>query len=83
MPMCSADEQTLLRHQGGILSRWAEHFVQLLNVRNPTDPSALNDLPLLSMLQELDRPPTPEKVSHAIESLKLVMDKNCTVYYTR
>ena len=68
MPVRSADGQIHLQNQA---KYYLDGQQQQPSVHNSTDSSALNNLPLLPMLQELDRCSSPEEVSNAIESLKL------------
>ena len=65
-----ATNEDLIKDKAGILSRWAEHFSELLNQVNPTDSGFINALPQLSVVEELDLPPTYEEVIKAIASLK-------------
>ena len=44
-PVRTADGTTLLKDKSQILARWAEHFGELLNRRNETDPGVLEELP--------------------------------------
>ena len=69
-PVRSADGVTLLRNKSDIITRWAEHFRELLNVNTPTDPSFLEDLPTLPSMTQLDSPPTLEEVNQAVDGLK-------------
>lgn len=69
-PIRSADGSTLINEKTKILERWAEHYQDLLNRSNPTDPMFLNDLPALPVMQELDNIPSRQEVHTAIRSLK-------------
>ena len=69
-PIRSADGNTLLTDLSKILDRWAEHFQQLLNQANPTDPTFLDSIPQLTIVEELDQVPTYLEVEKAIWSLK-------------
>ena len=69
-PVRSVDGSTLFTEKTEILKRWAEHYQELLNRQNPTDPTFLDSLPNLPVIQELDNIPTIQEVSHAINSLK-------------
>ena len=60
----------LIKDKEGLLSRWAEHFSELLNRVNPTDPSFIDAVPQLSVVEELDLPPTLGEVKNAVFSLK-------------
>ena len=69
-PVRSADGSTLITEKPKILGRWAEHYEELLNRSNPTDPTLLDDLPDLPTSWELDDVPTRQEVSQAVSSLK-------------
>ena len=60
----------LLKDKSRILGRWAEHFANLLNRVNPTDPRFAADIPQLDMVDELDRPPALSEVVRAIPAIK-------------
>ena len=60
----------LIKDKTGILSRWAEHFSDLLNCVHPTDPSFIEAIPQLNVIHELDMQPTLGEVQKAIASLK-------------
>ena len=60
----------LIKDKEGILSRWAEHFSELLNRVNPTDPNFIDAVPQLNIVEELDLPPTLAEVKKAVSSLK-------------
>lgn len=69
-PVRSADGASLIKEKKQVLNRWAEHFQELLNRVNPTDPSALDELPTLPPILELDIPPTLPEVRLAVSALK-------------
>lgn len=69
-PVRSADGNTLYKNNSQILSRWAEHFENLLNQVNPTAPHILDELPNLPMLDTLDESPHFSEVLRAISELK-------------
>ena len=69
-PVRTADGETLISDREGILSRWAEHFKDLLNRINPMDPTFLDEIPQLPVLLELDDPPSLEEVNKSISGLK-------------
>ncbi|XP_076035331.1 uncharacterized protein LOC143021614 [Oratosquilla oratoria] len=69
-PIRNPDRFTLITEKSKILDRWVEHYKELLNRSNPTDPTFLEDLPNLSTLRELDDVPTRHEVHLAISSLK-------------
>ena len=52
-PIRSADGNTLITDLPKILDRWAEHFQQLLNQVNQTDPTFLDGIPQLPIIEEL------------------------------
>ena len=70
VPVRSSDGNTLIRDRQGILARWAEHFSVLLNAKNPTDHSVLDDLPTIPSCTDLDTPPTLEEVVSALKGMK-------------
>ena len=72
--VCSADGTTLLKDKHHILEHWAMYFRDLLNRINPSDSSALEKLPTLPQVPELDLCPTLEEVRVAIKTLK---NKKC------
>ena len=61
-PLRSADGSTLLKDKQAILTRWAEHFSELLNRKNPTDPSILDQLPTLPPIPQLAETPSFHEV---------------------
>ena len=65
-----ATNENLIKHKVGSLSRWPEHFNELLNKVNPTDHSLVHAIPKLSIIEELDLPPTLTEVKKSISSLK-------------
>ena len=69
-PVRSADGKRLLKNEDEILQRWAEHFRQLLNHINPTDPTVLQELPDLTPAAQLDEPPSFQEVFQAVKHLK-------------
>ena len=70
VPVRSGDGSALIKDRNGILSRWAEHFDLLLNHETTTDPTILDQLPDMTMLPELDLPPSYDEVTACIKSLK-------------
>ena len=60
----------LVKDKAAILARWAEYFGALLNNANPTDPSAIAQLPQYPVVLEMDAPITEEEVTKAIKTLK-------------
>ena len=65
-----ANDGTLLKDKSQILARWAEYFATLLGASNPTDPTAIDELPQYPTVVEMDAPITETEVSSAINSLK-------------
>ena len=66
----SADNANLIKTAEGILSRWKEHFQQLLNRQNDVDPSVLDEIPQHQCLEALDEAPTAAQVEQAIKKMK-------------
>jgi hypothetical protein len=70
-PIRAADGINLTKDKTGILSCWAEHFAELLNHDNPTDPLFLDEHLLIPTVWELDDPPSfAEVVRSSIMGLK-------------
>lgn len=69
-PVRSADGSRLITDNKEILDRWAEHYQQLLNRSNPSDPTVFENLPELPIIEDLDNFPTRQEVHMAIISLK-------------
>ena len=53
VPVRSADGALLIKDRQRILTRWADHFSDLLNHVNPSDPSIFDKLPTLPYIHEL------------------------------
>ena len=51
------------------LQRWVEHYLELYSTQNIVTDTALNALPGLSVIEELDNTPTLEELGIAINSL--------------
>ena len=68
-PLLSADGSTLLTDKKQILERWADHFNSVLNRPAAINDEAIARLPQLAINQELDAPPSNEKVSKAIKQM--------------
>ena len=51
------------------LERWVEHYLELYATQNVVAANALDSLPNLTVMNELDSPPTQEELSKAIDSL--------------
>ena len=69
-PLRSEDGVTLLKDKSQILKRWSTYFSSLLNNAYPIDESALDELPTLPTVHEMDAPPTIAEVETAIAGLK-------------
>ena len=51
------------------MDRWAEHYQDLYLRESVVTEAALNSIPSLPVMEELDTPPTEEELSKAIDSL--------------
>ena len=69
-PVHSTDGTTLLKDKHNILECWAVYLQEVLNRISPLDTSALEELPTLPQVPELDLCPTLEEVHVAIKTLK-------------
>ena len=69
-PVRSADGSVLYKEKDQIVTRWAEHFDNLLNHVNSSNPTILDTLPNLPQIQILDNPPAFSEVLGAIKGLK-------------
>ena len=69
-PVRGADSRTLKTDKTKILSRWAEHYRDLLNRFTPTDPNFAESLSELPLMKDLDRVPTLAEVRDATLTLK-------------
>ena len=49
------------------LQRWVEHYLELYSTQNIGTDTALNDLPGLPVIEELDNMPTLEELSIAVD----------------
>lgn len=58
--------------QGGedLAKRWSQHFQKVLNIPSEYREQAIDDIPLLPPLLELDSPPTGEELTEALMKLK-------------
>ena len=65
-----ADGRTLITDKTEILSRWAEHYRDLLNRFAPMDPSFAESLSELPLMEDLDKVPTLVEVHDATLTLK-------------
>ena len=68
-PMLSADGNTLLTDKEKILSRWAEHFENILNRPSSINEAAIARLPQVPINTSLSRPITDEEVTKATSAL--------------
>ena len=55
--------------QGKQLERWVEHYLELYATQNVVTAAALEALPSLTVMEELDIPPTEEELRKAIDGL--------------
>ena len=69
-PVRGEDGRTLITNKTEILSRWAEHYRDLLNRFTPTDPNFAESLTELPLMEDLDRVPTLAEVRDATLTLK-------------
>ena len=69
-PLRAEDGVTLLKDRAQILNRWATYFSSLLNNAFPLDETALDELPVLPTIHEMDALPTIAEVEAAIAGLK-------------
>ena len=51
------------------LKRWVEHYLELYSTQNIVTDAALDALPSLPVMEELDNPPSLEELSKAIDCL--------------
>ena len=68
-PLLSADGSTLITEKSRILERWAEHFDAVLNRPSHINEEAINRLPQVDIIHEMDTPPTLPEVEKAIHQL--------------
>ena len=66
-PLQSADGSMLIKDQESLMNRWAEHFSTLLNKPSTVDPTALEQVPQLPTLNDLDLPPSKDELSKALK----------------
>ena len=59
----------VIKNQGKQLERWVEHYLELYTTKNVVSVAALNALPSLTVMEELDVLPTEEELSKAIDCL--------------
>jgi len=59
----------VIKDQGKQLQRWIEHYLELYATQNVVTDTALDAIPDLPVLEELDTPPTLEELSKAIDCL--------------
>jgi len=70
IPVRSRDGSTLITDCEGILSRWAEHFHEVLNQAPTFDPSVLSQIPDWDTADSLMQPPSHYEVQRAINQMK-------------
>ena len=61
----------LIKDKKDILSRWADHFQELLNQGNPVDQSIADQMPQFPIISELDTIPSLEEISAAANNLTI------------
>ena len=66
-PLQSADRSMLIKDQEGLRNRWAEHFSTLLNRPSTVDPTALEQVPQQTTLNDLDLTPSMDELTKAIQ----------------
>ena len=71
LPAVKSKEGTVLNtDKQHIMSRWQEHYRELLNTRNTCDPAVLDTIPDKLIVHDIDTPPSIEELNCAIRSLK-------------
>ena len=68
-PLLNADGSELITEKDKILSRWAEHFDNVLNRPSTVNDEAIDRLAQVPINASLERPPDVEEVTKAIASL--------------
>ena len=61
------------------MDRWAEHYQDLYLRESVVTEAALNSIPSLPVMEELDTPPTEEELSKAIDSLSCTTSMSSSV----
>ena len=69
-PLRSKDGTTLIKDKEGILSRWKEHFTDLLNRDSHVQPDSLDNVPAVPVREELDDMIHIEEVRKAVKQMK-------------
>ena len=69
-PLRSSDGQDLLTDNTSILARWSEHFQTLFSANRTVQETAIDRVPQLPPIEELDEPPTLVELTEAIDHLK-------------
>ena len=64
------EDGSLTQGNEEVVKRWRQHFLKVLNVPSEYREQAINDLPLLPPIWELDSPPTDEELLQALSKLK-------------
>ena len=59
----------IIKDQDNQLKRWVEHYLELYSTQNMVTDAALDALPSLTVMEELDALPTEEELSKAIDCL--------------
>ena len=68
--LLAADGSSQITEPKGIIGRWKDYFVELLNVEATVDDSVLNELPPYPVHSHMDVSPSIEEVKLAIEKSK-------------
>nr|VZI47500.1 unnamed protein product [Spirometra erinaceieuropaei] len=68
-PLLSADGNTLLTEKTQILQRWAEHFRGVLNRPSVISDAAIERLPQVETIVDLDLPPSLQETIRAVQQL--------------
>ncbi len=68
-PLRSKDRQTLLKDNADIISRWREHFQELLNRNTSVEMETINQIPQRPIMEHVSPPPSRNEVLDAIRKL--------------
>jgi hypothetical protein len=60
----------LITDKDAQLRRWVEHYAELYSSQPPVSQTAIESTEQLSVLDELDAPPTQEELSRALDQLR-------------
>ena len=64
------EDGSLTQGNEEVVKRWSQHFLKVLNVPSEYGEQAINDLPFLPPIWELDSPPTDEELLQVLSKLK-------------